>query len=372
MDAVRCQLIWPYRLGEGQLPAYLRSVERILETGQFRSHDGWSGQAAQLLHDTVGLPADWSALPVRSGTDALVLALKAAGVTAGDAVGVPDLAYEAVATAVLRIGARPVWFDVDEQTWNLSEATVFAAAERVRAVIGVDNFGSPCDWQGISLFCREHDIPFILDSCESLGARHPGGAPSDYASLVAYSFSFSKPIHAAGTGGALCGPTELIDRIGKAPEFATWATTMPEINASFLVHAWRDLDPVVEHLELIYRRYEDGLRELGAVPQGALKDAASAWILAPFRFPAERWETGISNLLGSLARAGIMARRSFPPQSRRFELPPGCPTAARLSGEIVCLPTGATMPIERVDEVVECLVEASTRAIRTGRARSGH
>jgi dTDP-4-amino-4,6-dideoxygalactose transaminase len=102
----------------------------------------------------------------------------------------------------------------------------------------------------------QRSIPFILDSCESLGARHPGDTPSDYANLVAYSFSFSKPIHAADTGGALSGPSELIERIEKAPEFATWATRMPEINASFLVHAWPDLFHAVEHLNQIYRQYE--------------------------------------------------------------------------------------------------------------------
>lgn len=74
-----------------------------------------------------------------------MLALKASGVEPGDGVAVPDMAFEAVAGAVLRIGAEPVWLDLDERQWNLTETSLVSSLDGTRkpkAVIAVDNFGS--------------------------------------------------------------------------------------------------------------------------------------------------------------------------------------------------------------------------------------
>jgi dTDP-4-amino-4,6-dideoxygalactose transaminase len=356
---VPCPDVWPYRLSEAGLAAYLRDAEAILSAGRFRALDGWSQRACELLQAGMRLPAGWSVLPLRTGTDALVLALKACGVEPGDPVAVPDMAFEAVAAAVVRIGARPVWVDLDERQWNVTETTVAASLDgpgRLRAVIAVDNFGSPCDWQGIGALCREERIPLILDSCESLGAAHPEGPPDHFADLVVTSFSFSKPIHAAGAGGALCGPASLIEAVRSRPELGSWPCRLPELNAAFLVHAWPSLAGAVEHLNLIYRRYRAGLEELGVAPQELLKGATAAPIFAPFRLPAA-WGAGPAELLPWLGRRGIKARRAFPLQSARFELGPGRPTAARLYNELVCLPTGAAMPLTWADTVVEALIQ---------------
>ncbi len=354
--AIWCPAMWPYRLTEDQLPSYLQVLREILRTAQFRTRGGWGKQVAGLMHETLTLPAEWSVLPLRSGTEALTLALRAVGVRPGDYVGVPDLAYHAVAMSVLQIGAQPLWLDVDHRTWNLTQRTLAVHGNRVpQAVIGVDNFGSPCDWEGISACCRRWQIPFILDSCESLGAHHPDGSPSNYADLVVHSFSFAKPIHAAGAGGALSGPSSLVERIRPLPEFGIWPTTIPEINAAFLVHAWDDLGSAVQHLIRLYRAYDDGLRELGVVSQELLSGATASWTLAPFRFPKDTWKIGVPELARYLARHGIGSRRAFPPQSSLFKRTPGPPIAARLHEEVLCLPTGASMPVESAGAVIERL-----------------
>jgi dTDP-4-amino-4,6-dideoxygalactose transaminase len=362
-DSVMCPDVWPYRLSEEKLTAFLKDAKALLAAGQFRSLSGWSSRVCDLVHEDMRLPASWSVLPLRSGTDALVLALKASGVKPGDEVGVPDMAFEAVASTVLRIGARPVWLDIDENQWNLTETTLATSLDRKpKAIIAVDNFGAPCDWQGIGAFCREEEIVFILDSCESLGSSHPEGPPSQYANLVASSFSFSKPIHAAGAGGALCGPKDVIESIRPRPEFGTWPCRLPELNAAYLVHAWPDLGRVVEHLNHIYLRYRAGLQDLDIVPQELLKSATASPIFAPFRFPAD-WGEGPPELLAQLYRQGIKARRAFPLQSYRFDLGDPQPTAARLYNQIVCLPTGAAMPLEWADRVVEALTERRKPAL---------
>jgi dTDP-4-amino-4,6-dideoxygalactose transaminase len=364
-DPIRCPVVWPYRLSEDALDAYLTEAGTILSESRFRRHDpeGWSERAAKLIHEAMRLPAEWSVLPLRSGTDALMLALRAAGVRAGDEVAVPDLAFEAVARTVLGAGAHPLCIEVDEHTWNLTETTLVKSLDRKpKAVIAVDNFGSPCDWPRIGAYCRDNGVSFILDSCESLGAVHPEGAPISYADLVVSSFSFTKPIHAAGAGGALCGPTAVINDLMPRPEFGTWPTRLPELNAAYLVHAWPDLAKSVDHLNEIYHRYTNRLGELGAVPQALLKEAKAAWILAPFRFPTGEQGSSLARMVDRFAehlgRHGIVGRPGFPPQSAHFRLGRSQPVAARLYREILCLPTGAAMPIEWVDAVVERLAEA--------------
>ena len=313
---VLCPNVWPYRLSEAGLAAYLQDAKAALSAGRFRALDGWSQQVCDLVHEAMRLPESWTVLPLRTGTDGLMLALKASGVKPGDTVAVPDMAFEAVASAVLRIGAQPVWLDLDERQWNLTETALASSLDRARkpkAVIAVDNFGSPCDWQGIGAFCREEQIRLILDSCESLGACHPEGPPSQYADLVVTSFSFSKPIHAAGAGGALCGPNDLIEAIRPRPEFGTWQCRLPELNAAFLVHAWPDLPGAVQHLNDIYRRYRAGLEELGAVAQEPLKGATASPIFAPFRLPAGWGRDQPSSCPGS---AVVASRPAGPSRSR--------------------------------------------------------
>jgi dTDP-4-amino-4,6-dideoxygalactose transaminase len=117
-DPIRCPVVWPYRLSEDTLDSYLTEVRTILAERRFRSRDreGWSERAAELIHKAMRLATDWSVLPLRSGTDALALALRAVDVRAGDEVAIPDLA--------------PFRFRTDEQGGNPTQ-TVDRFAEHL-------------------------------------------------------------------------------------------------------------------------------------------------------------------------------------------------------------------------------------------------
>jgi dTDP-4-amino-4,6-dideoxygalactose transaminase len=288
-----------------------------------------------------------------------MLALKAAHVGPGDTVAVPDMAFEAVAMTVLRVGAKPVVLDLDGRTWNLAESNLVLPRGRPpKAVIAVDNFGSPCDWQGIAAFCKREGVTFILDSCEALGASHAAGPPSSFADLVVYSFSYTKPIHAAGAGGALCARSELIDDVQRRPDCAAWSARLAELNAAHLVYAWPDLSRSVTRLNEIYGRYRAGLEPLGAVAPEVPVGSKATWMIAPFRFPKDAWDVRPAELISWLWQHRIEGRRAFPLQSERFSLGPSQKTSRALYDEIVCLPTGAGMPLEWVPRVIDCLAHA--------------
>jgi dTDP-4-amino-4,6-dideoxygalactose transaminase len=140
------------------------------------------------------------AVGVASGTDALVLALRAAGVAEGDLVATTPLTFAATAEAIVHAGARPLFCDVDPRTLCLSPAAVEARLAaltsedraRVRAIVPVHLFGRACDIEGL----RRFGLTIVEDCAQAIGARGTGA-------LGALSFFPSKNLGAWGDGGAV-------------------------------------------------------------------------------------------------------------------------------------------------------------------------
>ncbi|MET8862100.1 DegT/DnrJ/EryC1/StrS family aminotransferase [Nonomuraea sp. NPDC004580] len=340
----------PYRLGATRQSEFMAVMESVTETGTYRSMTGWSAQIAGYVAAELRLPDSWEVLPTRSGTDALVMALTMAGVRPGDLVAAPDLAYHAVGAAISQVGAVPRWIDVGSRTLNLDVADLAAAcqAAAVAAVIAVDNYGTPCDRAGIARVCGEHAIPFVLDACESLGAAEAQENAGHQADFVALSFSFTKPIHAAGMGGALCAPRPVVeDRAGR-PELLTYPRRLPELNAAYLALAWPDLPAVVDKLRLVYDAYCEQL--VGTGLRGQDDGGRSNRLHAPFLLPPGSGRSRRDALISRLAEVGLEIRPYFESQSRLWDMP-SPERSADLAQRVLCLPTGAGFPLEQLETV---------------------
>ena len=148
-------------------------------------------------------------LGVASGTDALVLPLIAHGIGPGDAVFVPSFTYLATATAVVEAGATPVFCDVDPDTLHLDVADFQARISGLpdgltpRAVIVVDLFGLPADYDPVMALAAEHDLVVIADAAQSFGASRDGVPVGALAPVTATSFYPTKPLGCFGDGGAI-------------------------------------------------------------------------------------------------------------------------------------------------------------------------
>lgn len=145
-----------------------------------------------------------------SGTDALVLPLMAWGVKAGDAVFVPSFTFVATAEAVVLLGATPVFVDSDPNTWNMDANDLQKAINTVKsegklnlkAIISVDIFGNPVDFDAISKIAKENNMKYLSDSCQSYGAVYKGTKIGNLADATATSFYPTKPLACYGDGGA--------------------------------------------------------------------------------------------------------------------------------------------------------------------------
>ncbi|HLB06890.1 MAG TPA: DegT/DnrJ/EryC1/StrS aminotransferase family protein [Alphaproteobacteria bacterium] len=160
------------------------------------------------------------AVTCANGTDALVLALMAQGIGPGDAVIVPSFTFAATAEAVALVGATPVFADIAEADFNLDPARIAEAAAlarsrslKTRAVIAVDLFGQPADYDRLVSACEAEGLALIADAAQSFGARYQGRAVGTLAPITTTSFFPAKPLGCYGDGGAVllanAGPAEL-------------------------------------------------------------------------------------------------------------------------------------------------------------------
>ncbi len=141
---------------------------------------------------------------VNSGTDALVIALRALGVGAGDEVLVPAFGFIASAEAVSLVGGVPVFVDIDERTFNLDPGCLGAAlGRRTRGIIAVHLFGQAAPMAELLEFAHQHGLWVLEDAAQALGGQHLLGKVGSLGHVAALSFFPSKNLGACGDGGLI-------------------------------------------------------------------------------------------------------------------------------------------------------------------------
>lgn len=150
-----------------------------------------------------------------NGLDALMLALKALGIGAGDEVLVPSNTYIATALAVTYTGATPVFVEPDICTYNLDPANLEAAlTERTKAIMPVHLYGQSCDMDSIVTFAKEHSLFVVEDCAQAHGATYKGRKVGTFGDAAGFSFYPGKNLGALGdAGAAVTGDKELADKI---------------------------------------------------------------------------------------------------------------------------------------------------------------
>ena len=155
------------------------------------------------------------AVGVGNGTDALQLAYMALGVGPGDEVITPAFTFIATAEAAALLGARPVFVDIDPQTFNIDAARLAdAVTERTRAIVPVHLYGQPADMAAIMEVASRAGVPVVEDAAQAIGARFAGEAVGTIGAAGCLSFYPSKNLGAVGDGGAvLTNDEDLASRV---------------------------------------------------------------------------------------------------------------------------------------------------------------
>ena len=167
------------------------------------------------------------AVAVSSGTDALLVAMMALGIGPGHEVITPTYSFFATAGCVSRLGATPVFVDIDPVTFNIDvEAVRRAITPRTRAIVPVHLFGLVADMDPLVALAREKNIPIVEDAAQAIGARYHGRQAGQFGTAACFSFFPSKNLGAFGDGGlvtsndaALAHEVRLLRNHGAEPKY---------------------------------------------------------------------------------------------------------------------------------------------------------
>jgi len=298
------------------------------------------------------------AITCASGTDALWLALRALDIGPGDAVFVPAMSFAASAEAVVLVGATPVFVDVDGVDFNMNPQSLAAAVEATRAndeltakaVMPVDLFGQPADYDAIGEIAREEGLSVIADAAQSFGATLRNRPVGSFGDITATSFFPAKPLGCYGDGGAVFTNDDALAetirslrihgqganqyeniRIGINGRFDT-------LQAAILLEKLKIFADEIDRRQSVAGRYQQALADVAKVPV-VHADRKSVW--AQFTLVVEARD----DLQAALRRDGIPTAIYYPKSlnqqlaySGAPSAPGGTPTSALLAQQVISLP----------------------------------
>jgi dTDP-4-amino-4,6-dideoxygalactose transaminase len=313
------------------------------------------------------------AVGVASGTDAVELALRAAGIGPGDEVITASHTAVATVCAVERAGARPVFVDIDPDTYTLDPAAVEAAlTPRTRALLPVHLYGHPADLPALAAIARKHNLCLIEDCAQAHGARHGGKLVGTFGELAAFSFYPTKNLGAFGDAGAvLTSDARLAERLRRLRNYGQARrchhaergvnSRLDELQAALLRAKLARLDEHNAERRRLAARYRAGLSGV-VLPQADEPRIHHVYHLFVVRHAAR------DRLRLRLRARGVETLVHYPvpvhlqPAYADLGYRPGSlPATERAAREVLSLPLYVGLGEERVARVAEAVAVAAAR-----------
>ena len=320
---------------------------------------------------------------VNSGTSALHLAVRSLGLKAGDEMITSPFTFVATANCALFEGARPVFVDIDEQTWNLDVAQLEAAVtQRTRLLMPVHIFGRPMPMDTVMEIAARRGIPVVEDACEALGATYKGCQVGTFGAASTFAFYPNKQMTTGEGGMIVTRDDHLADLCrsmrnqGRAAG-AGWLAharlgynyRLSDINCALGLSQLARLPEFLAARRRVAQRYIEKLSELDEIVLPApYREGEMSWFVFVVRL-ADRFSQGQRDrLLESLRAQGIGTNNYFSPvplqpfYREQFGYKPGdFPVTDRISARTFALPFYNRLTPEDQDLVVACVKKALAR-----------
>ncbi|MBA2591457.1 MAG: DegT/DnrJ/EryC1/StrS family aminotransferase [Gammaproteobacteria bacterium] len=351
----------------------VEAVAEVLRSGRL----ALGPRAEEFEHRIAEYAGVQHAVAVSSGTAALHLILRGLGIGPGDEVLVPSFTFAASVNAILYVGASPVFADIEPEQYILDpEDTARRVTGRTRAIMAVDVFGHPVEWDALSASAERHGLELIDDSCEALGAEYRGRRIGGFGAAAAFAFYPNKQMTTGEGGvivtrdGRLAGLARSLRNQGRA-EGSTWLEhlllgynyRMDELSAALGISQLKRIEDFLGRRERVAARYSALLR-------------AFDWLDIPVVRPHVRmsWFVYVVRLAEGVDRdrvvlameaQGVPARAYFPPMHlqpyvrERLGTGPGMlPVTEALARRTLALPFHNHLSDEEIERVVGCLERA--------------
>jgi pyridoxal phosphate-dependent aminotransferase EpsN len=325
------------------------------------------------------------AAALSSGTAALHLALVMLGVGPGDEVVVPTLTFVATANVAHYVGARPVFVDSDDATWNLDPQRLrelldarAAGGTLPKAVVTVDLYGQCAEYDDIVPVCERYDVPIVEDAAEAVGATRHGEPAGSFGAIGVFSFNGNKVITTSGGGMLVSRDPGLVERArflstqarDPAPHYEHseigFNYRMSNLLAALGRGQLRTLPDKISRRRAVNARYRDALgaiEGIGFIPNAPGGEPIN-W-LTVITIDADRFGASPAAVREHLETLDIEARPAWKP----MHLQPLFADAEVHGGEVaerifrtgLCLPSGSAMTDDDVDRVVAGVLDLAAR-----------
>jgi dTDP-4-amino-4,6-dideoxygalactose transaminase len=305
-----------------------------------------------------------------SGTDALLLALKAVGVSPGDEVITSAFSFVASATTIVMAGATPVYVDIEPDTFNLDPARVERAiTSRTRAIVPVYLYGQVAAMDALGDLARARGLVIVADAAQAVGASYAGRPVAAWADATTLSFYPTKNLGACGDGGmVLTTRDDVAERVRLlrdhgAPRRYTHVelggcSRLDELQAALLRVKLTRLAGWNERRRAIARHYDTALTGLPLVLP--VERSPARHIYHQYTVRSAKREA----LAAALAGLGVGTSIHYPstiPAQPLFSQPNAdrdFPVATQAAGEVLCLPCFPELLDPEVDQVVDAIKQA--------------
>jgi dTDP-4-amino-4,6-dideoxygalactose transaminase len=316
------------------------------------------------------------AVTCASGTDALVLALRAFGIGPGDAVICPAFTFCATAEVAVLVGATPVFVDVDATTFNIDVSKIpgaIAAAKQAgltpKAIIPVDLFGLPAEHAGIAAIAEAENLFVLDDAAQGFGAVYRNRRIGTFGHATATSFFPAKPLGCYGDGGAVMTDDDALAEMLRSLRVhgqgsdkydnvrIGLASRLDTIQAAVLIEKLKIFPDEIERRDAVARRYSRALADVAIVPH-VPEGMTSVWAQYTLRLPPGRRD----GLAAALKAQGIPTAIYYPiPLNKQVayrQYPAGeggLAVSERLAEEVISLPMHAYLDEETQDRIIEAV-----------------
>ena len=350
---------------------------------------GWLASGPMVQQFEAALSQYLSGRPVRtmtSATAALEFALIACGIGPGDEVITPAMSFVATANVIVRVGARPVFVDVDLDTRNIDlDAVESVISERTRAIMPVHFAGLPVDMDRLYCLAQQYDLRVIEDAAHAIGSAWKGRRIGSFGDLICFSFHPNKNLTTIEGGAIAGGSSSEVERIEQLRFHGLVKTAPDRFEVTTAGGGKANLSDVaarvglgqLPHLEsfnarrrLLASRYFERWNHSPPVRLPARGDDGHSWhIFAPL-LPLDTLRITRLEFMQAMQARGIAVGFHYP-AIHRFKayealgyLAGQFPNAERIGRETITLPLFPAMEVADVDKVVDAATAILTEGIR--------
>ncbi len=349
----------------------LAAITEVCDSGRFV----FGPDCQQLEQDVAAFCGAKHAVGCASGSDAILLALMACGIGAGDEVITPSFTFFATASAVWRLGATPVFVDIDPASFNIDpECVAQAITPRTKAIIPVHLFGQCTEMAPLIALGRRHQISIIEDCAQAIGASYQGRGAGAIGDVGCFSFYPTKNLGGFGDGGMLTtNSDQLADQFtllrghGMRPRYYHQVvginSRLDSIQAAVLNVKFRHLAAWNQQRNDLARRYGELFAEYGlldAIVLPATVTGEHVWNQYTIRISGHRRDS----LREHLTQRGVGTEIFYPAPlhlQQCFEglgIPKGAlPETERAAEEVLCLPIFPELTHDEQNNVVSRIGE---------------